>query len=311
MGHAALPPTTTSPCWSSTPAAPAAWCEDLRRGCRSKPCTARVGRLSSWRPTCWPLPCWCPRANGARATPHGAADIVVGTTQRFGMPMGNGRPARRLHGLPRRVQALHARSPGGCERRYAHGNPAYRLALQTREQHIRREKATSNICTAQVLPAVVASMYAVYHGPEGSSASPQRVATLHRHSGQGPGATGHQHLPQRNRLTRSVDQNGRRYQIGIADRAALRGREPAQLLGMTTSHLAGRDHHPRGHRAAVAAFSPRTGQTLPTVEALQAERTKAEPLIPAALRRTSAFLTHPVFNTHHSPRPACCATSAC
>ncbi len=94
------------------------------------------------------------------------ADIAVGSAQRFGVPMGYGGPARRLHGGARRAEAFaagpHRRPVGGFARA-----PAYRLALQTREQHIRHEKATSNICTAQVLLAVIASMYAVYHGPEG------------------------------------------------------------------------------------------------------------------------------------------------
>jgi glycine dehydrogenase len=176
----------------------------------------------------------------------------------------------------------------------AHGAPAYRLALQTREQHIRREKATSNICTAQVLPAVVASMYAVYHGPEGLKRIAQRVASYTAILARGLKELGVTVTTGEAFDTLAVDTGTRTDTIlarAVAGGANLRRLAPT-TIGVTLDETTSRDD-----LRALWSWFAEPGQALPSVEA---DERGIEPLIPAALRRTSAFLAHPVFNTHHS-----------
>jgi len=221
------------------------------------------------------------------------ADIVCGTTQRFGMPMGAGGPhAAFLACRDEYKRSLPGRLVGVSVD--AHGAPAYRLALQTREQHIRREKATSNICTAQVLPAVVASMYAVYHGPDGLIRIAQRVATLTAILAQGMEQMGRElvHDTAFDAITvRTGDDTD-----AILARAQAAGvnlrRRLQQHLGISLDETSTRTDV----EALWALFVP-AGTPMPRFEVLAAE---AQPRIPAELRRSSAFLTHPVFNTHKS-----------
>ncbi len=227
-------------------------------------------------------------------TPPGeqGADIVVGTTQRFGMPMGNGGPhAAYMATRDDFKRSLPGRLVGVSVD--AHGAPAYRLALQTREQHIRREKATSNICTAQVLPAVVASMYAVYHGPQGLKRIAQRVASFTAVLAQGLAslgwATTHDTAFDTLEL-RTGDQTEALLAAAVAAGMNLR-RASASTVGISLDETTTREHV----EALWQVFAQ--GRPLPSWDT--AEKGVA-PLIPQTLRRSSPYLTHPVFNTHHS-----------
>ncbi|QQO22903.1 aminomethyl-transferring glycine dehydrogenase [Bradyrhizobium diazoefficiens] len=216
------------------------------------------------------------------------ADIAIGSAQRFGVPMGYGGPHAAYmavrdalkRSLPGRIVGLSVDT---------RGMPAYRLALQTREQHIRREKATSNICTAQVLLAVIASMYAVYHGPEGLA---QIARQVHRRAAVL--ASGLRKLgfaPQSESFfdTLSIDAGAKRAEI-VARAMA----EKINLGVSATSLRIALDETTTA--ATVEAVWRAFGGQLAYAE-IDAETREA---LPDGLKRTTAFLTHPVFHAHRS-----------
>ncbi len=218
------------------------------------------------------------------------ADVVVGSSQRFGVPLFYGGP----HAGFMSVRAgLERHLPGRLVgvSLDAEGRSAYRLALQTREQHIRRDKATSNICTAQVLLAVVASMYAVYHGPEGLRSIARRT---HRYAAVLAAAlrdAGVDVVHEQLFDTVTVRVPGRAADVvaAAAEGGVHLRHADDDTVGISTSETTGREHLD----AVLAAFGVDDAD-LDAVDARVGDE------LPAALRRETDFLTHEVFNTHRS-----------
>ncbi|MDJ0790020.1 MAG: aminomethyl-transferring glycine dehydrogenase [Myxococcota bacterium] len=228
-------------------------------------------------------------------TPPGelGADVAVGSAQRFGVPLGYGGPhAGYMSTLDKHARRLPGRLVGVSLD--AHGRTAYRLAIQTREQHIRRDKATSNICTAQVLLAIMAGMYAVYHGPDGLRRIARRVRGWTSVLRAGLEAQGHGVPDAAHFDTLRITPQGR--DAASILRAAVDGGYNLRDFGDGTLGVSLDETTTRSDvRAILAAFAGSDAKANPAT--WEAAATTA---LPAELERQSDFLEHPVFHRYHT-----------